>query len=243
MRYAHGIDDGTKTNRTQKFSISLTSIPVDFAITQGRVKMPLLLVTRIAFLLDVPPRSQQVQVFLMWQRDIAWTKSNRWGRKSYKTEKLFPPNLHFAKQALEFFETWTCALLYRHVFRALKPLTFSLMICLMLLLKREQKLEKKERLVEEGCCDQIDTCQDLVNFFLTNISFSIFCYQDLVNFFPIKIISFLSKLVNLFLVEIFFFYRDMPWSISFSSEFFFYQNYRQLSHSFCKFTPPFGTKY
>ena len=51
-------------------------------------------------------------------------------------------------------------------FRALKPLTFSLMICLILLLKHEQKLEKRERLVEEGCCDQIDTCQDLVNFFL-----------------------------------------------------------------------------
>ena len=99
-------------------------------------------------------------------------------------------------------------------FRALKPLTFSLMICLMLLLKREQKLEKRERLVEEGCCDQIDTCQDLVNFFLTNISFSSFCYQDLakffriilicqdlVNFYLIKI-SFLSKLVNFFLVKI-----------------------------------------
>ena len=105
MRYAHGIDDGTKTNRTQNFSKSLTNIPVDFTITQGRVKMQLLLVTRMAFLLDVPPRSQQVQVFLMWQRDIAWTKSNRRGRKSYKTEKLFPPKFHYAKQALEFFET------------------------------------------------------------------------------------------------------------------------------------------
>ena len=83
------------------------------------------------------------------------------------------------------------------------------MICLMLLLKREQKLEKRERLVEEGCCDQIDTCQDLVNFFLTNmfcnqdlvkyLHIMIIC-QDLVNFYLIKI-SFLSKLVNFFLVE------------------------------------------
>ena len=104
-------------------------------------------------------------------------------------------------------------------FRALKPLTFSLMICLMLLLKRKQKLEKRERLVEEGCCDQIDTCQDLVNFFLTNISFSIFCYQDLVNFFPIKIISFLSKLVNLFLVEICFFIETCH------GQFLFHQNF------------------
>ena len=115
-------------------------------------------------------------------------------------------------------------------FRALKPLTFSLMICLMLLLKREQKLEKRERLVEEGCCDQIDTCQDLVNFFLTNIfcnqdlvkylHIMIIC-QDLVNFYLIKI-SFLSKLVifsrrNLFFIK--------TWSIFFSSEALFYQNF------------------
>ena len=141
-------------------------------------------------------------------------------------------------------------------FRALKPLTFSLMICLMLLLKREQKLEKRERLVEEGCCDQIDTCQDLVNFFLTNISFSSFCYQDLVKFFRIIIIG--QNLVNFFLIKISFLSKLVifsrrnlffikTWSIFFSSEVLFYQNffkfYRQLSHSFCIFTPPFGTKY
>ena len=119
-------------------------------------------------------------------------------------------------------------------FRALKPLTFSLMICLMLLLKREQKLEKRERLVEEGCCDQIDTCQDLVNFFLTNISFSSFCYQDLVKFFRIIIIG--QNLVNFFLIKISFLSKLVifsrrnlffikTWSIFFSSEALFYQNF------------------